>query len=112
MVFILSRQSRIYKLAGIVLGTGLVLVSILYTSQKMHTITGKRQFSAFGGWQLANNALYMYEHVPAKDRGPVPNRFAGLETMVLEHMDTLKKVKFSHDDSLNSFSICGAERGL
>ena len=62
--------------------------SVAYTSNKMLEVTGKRQFSAFGGWQLANNALYMYEHIPASQRGAIPARFAKLEGMVREHMDT------------------------
>ena len=69
----------------------------------MLEVTGKRQFSAFGGWQLANNALYMYEHIPAAERGPVPERFAKLETMVRQHMDTLSKVKLTHEDSISNF---------
>jgi len=69
----------------------------------MGTVTGKRQFSAFGGWQLANNALYMYEGIPVKERKPVPARFARLDAMVREHMDTLRKVKRTHEDSVNSY---------
>jgi hypothetical protein len=103
LAFILSRQGWKTKVAGIGLGALLVVGSVAYTSNKMLEVTGKRQFSAFGGWQLANNALYMYEHIPAKDRGPVPARFAKLEGMVREHMDTLKRVKLTLGDSLNSF---------
>ncbi|MHA4811794.1 NAD(P)/FAD-dependent oxidoreductase [Flavitalea flava] len=103
LVFLLSRQRWERKLAGITLGTALVFVSILYTSQKMQEITGHRQFSAFGGWQMANNALYMYEHIPASERGEVPKRFAKLEGMVRQHMDTLKKVKLTAEDSANSY---------
>lgn len=103
LVFILTRQSWKFKLSGIVVGIGLVLASFLFTSQKMETVTGKRQFSAFGGWQLANNALYMYEHIPAKERTPVPARFAKLEAIVREHMDTLQRVKRSHEDSVNDY---------
>jgi hypothetical protein len=102
-VFIFSRQTRILKLVGLVLSILLLLGSYLFTSYKMKEVTGKMQFSAFGGWQLANNALYMYEHIPAGERGAVPARFSKLETMVREHMDTLKKVKLTKDDSLNSF---------
>jgi protoporphyrinogen oxidase len=111
LVFILSRQTWKLKVAGLTLSAGLVLASFLFTSHKMKELTGKSQFSAFGGWQLANNALYMYEHIPAKERGPIPARFAKLETMVREHMDTLKKVKFTHDDSTNSFFYLWSGRG-
>lgn len=109
--FLLTRWSWTMKVAGLTLAGGLVLFSMLYTTSKMKTVTGKRQFSAFGGWQLANNALYMYEHVPAAERGPIPSRFAGLEQMVREHMDTLKKVRFTQEDSLNTYFYLWSDKG-
>jgi len=111
LAYILSRQSWPRKLAGIGLGAALVAGSFLYTSNKMLEVTGKRQFSAFGGWQLANNALYMYEHIPAAERGPVPARFAKLETMVRQHMDTLSKVKLTAEDSLTSYFYLWSPKG-
>jgi len=111
LAFILSRQSWKWKLSGIALGTALVFVSVLYTSHQMQVQTGRRQFSAFGGWQLANNALYMYQHIPAAERGPVPVKFARLEEMVRQHMDTLSKVKFSHEDSLSTYFYLWSGRG-
>jgi hypothetical protein len=111
LVLGLSRQPWKYKLASFVLGAALVSTSVFYTHGKMKETTGKGQFSAFGGWQLANNALYMYEHIPAAERGPVPARFAKLETMVREHMDTLARVKLTHDDSANSFFYLWSGKG-
>ncbi len=111
LVFMLVRLSWQWKTAGYFLGIGLILYSFFYTSYEMQEMTGKRQFSAFGGWQLANNALYMYEHVAAGDRGPIPPRFSGLETMVREHMDTLKKVKLTSEDSLSNFFYLWNSRG-
>ncbi len=103
LAFVLSRQQWIWKLAGIGLGVLLVFCSFWYTSNKMQAESGKRQFSAFGGWQLANNALYMYEHIPASQRGTVPVQFAKLESMVRAHMDTLRRVKLTKEDSINSY---------
>jgi protoporphyrinogen oxidase len=111
LAFILSRQGWGRKVAGIGFGALLVVGSFAYTSNKMLEVTGKRQFSAFGGWQLANNALYMYEHVPAAERGEVPARFAKLEGMVREHMDTLKRVKLTREDSLTSYFYLWNEKG-
>ena len=111
LVFILSRQSWKRKIAGMALSLFLVSASFLYTSQKMEDASGHWQFSAFGGWQLANNALYMYQTIPAAQRGPVLPQYAGLETMVRQHMDTLRKVKFTHDDSLNSYYYLWNGRG-
>ncbi|MBN9383525.1 MAG: NAD(P)-binding protein [Chitinophagaceae bacterium] len=111
LAFALSRQRWQYKLAGIGFGLLLVLASYSYTSRKMEDVTGHRQFSAFGGWQLANNALYMYQHIPARERAPIPTRFANLEKMVRQHMDTLQKVKFSREDSVNSYFYLWSGRG-
>jgi protoporphyrinogen oxidase len=111
LAFLLARRSWAFKLSGIALSAALVVGSILYTSQKMKDTTGERQFSAFGGWQLANNALYMYEHIPAKERGPINPKFAKLETMVRQHMDTLQKVKQTHDDSVNAYFYLWSGKG-
>jgi protoporphyrinogen oxidase len=111
LAFLLSRQRWQWKVGGIGLGTALVIFSLLWTSQKMQEVTGRRQFSAFGGWQLANNALYMYEHIPARERGPVPARFARLESMVRQHMDTLRKVKLTKEDSANNYFYLWSGRG-
>jgi len=111
LAFFFSRQSWQRKVTGIAAGLLLISVSFFYTSSKMKQVTGKWQFSAFGGWQMANNALYMYQHIPAAQRGPVPQQYAALETMVRQHMDTLRKIKFSHDDSLNSYFYLWSGRG-
>jgi protoporphyrinogen oxidase len=99
LAFFLSPQPWLNRLIAIGLAATLLFGSISYTSNKMKEVTGHLQFSAFGGWQLANNALYMYEHIPASKRQPPPARFNNLETMVRQHIDSLKKVKLAHDDS-------------
>jgi hypothetical protein len=111
LVFIVSRKTWKFKIAGLTLSALLLLSSYLFTSSKMKEVTGKWQFSAFGGWQLANNALYMYEHIPASKRGPIPVRFLKLETMVREHMDTLRKVKLTSEDSLSNFFYLWNSKG-
>jgi hypothetical protein len=77
----------------------------------MHEVTGHRQFSAFGGWQLANNALYMYQDIPASEREPVPAKFARLESMVDRHMDTLNRVKFTRGDTVSSHFYLWSPKG-
>lgn len=102
LAYLISRYRWYWKLSGIGLGVVLVACSFLITSAKMKEVTGHRQFSGFGGWQLANNALYMYQDIPAKDRQPVPARFAKLEAMVRQHMDTLSRVKLTKEDTIAS----------
>lgn len=109
--FLLSAQHWRLKLAGIGLGLLLVLGSILYTSEKMLEVVGKREFSAFGGWQLANNALYMYEKIPPGERAPVPSRFAKLDGMVRQHLDTMDRVKKTHEDSTGNIFYLWSDKG-
>ena len=111
VAFLISKYRWYGKLTGIGLGVLFVTFSISYTSSKMQEVTGKRQFSAFGGWQLANNALYMYQDIPAKDREPVPAKFAKLEAMVREHMDTLKRVKFTKEDTVSAHFYLWSPKG-
>src|SRR5882724_1377057 len=63
VAFLLSRQNNWYKLAGIVMPILFLAPFILYTQHKVYQLTGTKQFSLFTGWQLANNALYIYDQI-------------------------------------------------
>ncbi len=82
LAFFISRQRRIYKLAGIVLPLALVASFIFYTRHRAADSGGEQQFSAFGGWKMANDALYMYAHVFSDHPQPVPEKFRTLDSMV------------------------------
>jgi len=69
--FILSRQRTAIKIYGSLLGLILMIPFYLYTQQKTKAITGTAEFSVFGGWQIANNALYIYGHINV-DSNKVP----------------------------------------
>lgn len=72
---ILSRYRPIVKITGFLLGISLMLPFYFYTVQKTRNATGTPEFSVFGGWQLANNALYMYDHINVdSDKLPVETR--------------------------------------
>jgi len=60
---LLSKHRPIIKLAGFFLGIALMIPFYISTTQKTKKITGTAEFSVFGGWQIANNALYMYNHI-------------------------------------------------
>lgn len=82
LVFLLSRQKRIYILSGIALQIGLLWGFISYTTYATAADYKVKQFSPFGAWKLANNALYVYENVYRQDMAPVPEQFQVLDTRV------------------------------
>lgn len=94
------RASLMYKLGALTAIAATLCWFYSFTSQKMENMTGFRQFSGFSGWQLANNALYMYEKIPASERKNVPVEFSAIDRAVREHMDTLKKVQQPAIDSV------------
>jgi hypothetical protein len=63
LAFVLSTQRIWIKATGIILGSALVLIFINNQRNAAYAITGKHQYSLFTGWQLANNALYMYKQI-------------------------------------------------
>src|SRR5258708_113364 len=96
-----------WKEKGFAIALPLLLIAgfIYYTANVNKEMTGIRKFSPFSGWQIANNALYMYGHDrpapgPAKpfdqpkasvDLEPVPARFAELNDKVRQYFDTARK---------------------
>ena len=87
-VFILSRYTVWLKVAGIAFGTCLILWFVNNQQEAAYKLTGKRQFSLFTGWILANNALYMYKQIEV-DNSKLP-------TPESRSLDSLAKVYFSH----------------
>ncbi len=61
------------------------------TQYQYHKTTGTVQFSAFGGWQMAANALYAYAQTPPDAPEMVPAKFRALHTIVNRHMDSLSR---------------------
>jgi hypothetical protein len=70
LAFILSRHKIQSKIIGIILPLLLIGLFVNYTRNKAYELTGTKQFSVFGGWQIANNALYMYPFIEVRE--PVP----------------------------------------
>ena len=71
IALLLSRRAILWKLTGIALPLLLILLFVDHTKNSAYTLTGSRQFSIFGGWQLANNALYMYPFITENGQPPV-----------------------------------------
>lgn len=86
--FLLSRYSIPLKLTGIVLPLVFIGIFIMYTRDVAEDMTGSKQFSAFSGWQWANNALYMYPHIEV-DEATLPAGTAVFHNMVKHYFDTI-----------------------
>ncbi|MGO4291953.1 hypothetical protein [Chitinophaga sp. RAB17] len=74
IALLISRRALVWKLIGIALPLGLIFLFINHTKNSAYTLTGTRQFSIFGGWQMANNALYMYPFITENGQPPVECR--------------------------------------
>jgi len=63
LAFFLSRHTWKAKALGIILPFFLIVPFVIHTRTEAFKLTGTRQFSLFTGWQLANNALYIYDQI-------------------------------------------------
>lgn len=61
--FLLSPQPYSRKIVGILMPFLFLIPFILFTRSASYKMTGTRQYSLFTGWQLANNALYIYDQI-------------------------------------------------
>jgi hypothetical protein len=82
ITFILSSQRIFMKIGGIAVGFILITLFVIHTERKFEDLNGMRQFSPFGGWQIANNALYMYSNMQLADDDHVPEQFHELDSFV------------------------------
>jgi hypothetical protein len=82
LAFIFSRQPRWRKGIGIGLTFLMLAGFVLYTCRESKRVFGTSQFSAFGGWKLANDALYVYDHMATVDQPPIPAAYKGLDSVV------------------------------
>ncbi len=60
--FYLSRQAVWKKAAGIILSIAVIAAIVDSISSKTEKVTDTRVFSAFGGWQMASNALNILKY--------------------------------------------------
>lgn len=84
-VFLLNKKTIWFNLLGIALGPALIFPFILYTSNAAKEMSGVSQFPPIlGGWQWANNALYMREYIE-EDSSHFPNsKMAELDQLARE----------------------------
>lgn len=101
---LVCRAQMQLRLAGIALLILFIAVFIAGTINQYKKYTNTSQFSAFGGWQIASNALFAYAHVRPLERD-VPSEFIALHTLANKHMDSLNKLTHRPDSSLGIYYL-------
>jgi hypothetical protein len=93
------------KLMGI--GWMLLLLSgfTVRTAYQYYKDTHTVQYSAFGGWQMAANALYGYAHSPLRPPEQVPAEFRDLHALVNRHMDSIKHIVPRPDQQIGIYYL-------
>lgn len=69
LTFFVVKRDLWYKLTAIAGSIAIVTAGALYTQRLTREQTGAPIFSAFSGWQLANNAIQIYPWLPADTTG-------------------------------------------
>ena len=89
------------------LGTGsIALLLLLFISRTLYEYqvkTDTKQFAAFGGWQIAANALYGYAYATPDDPATVPEKFRDLHTLVNYHMDSIRHLARRPDEEIGVY---------
>ena len=105
LAFGLSRQKLWVKLAGVGGSVAVIGLFMLYTSNGYKTLAGIREFSPFTGWQMANNALYIYRYVPNKDTADMPAKFRPLDRAVRTYFDTTANLQKHPEEMLVASTV-------
>lgn len=69
IAFFLMRKDLLFKVVGITTSLAVVLAGIFYIKSITRQQTGAPIFSAFSGWQIANNAIHIYPYLPVDTQG-------------------------------------------
>jgi hypothetical protein len=102
-IIIFSHIPRSIKWLGIGSISFLILAFIGCTQYEYKKRTNTIQFTAFGGWQIAANALYGYAYSPPIDPERAPYKFRELHTLVNQHMDSLRRLSKRPDQNIGVY---------
>lgn len=69
LTVLLARRGWVFGIVGVGASIGIVLVGMIGIKTITKRETGADLFSAFSGWQMANNALNLYGHIPVDTVG-------------------------------------------
>jgi hypothetical protein len=104
-MIILSKLNTSGKTLGIVSILLLLLAFIGRTQYEYNKKTNITQYSAFGGWQLAANALYGYAFSKLDNTENIPHRFRPLHKLVNQHMDSISKLALRPDREIGIYYL-------
>ncbi|MVT44715.1 hypothetical protein GO495_29245 [Chitinophaga oryziterrae] len=105
LVILLMQESIKTKIFLILMLLTPISLFVIYTIRTYKANTGITQFSTFGGWQIASNALFMYAHIPSPGATPIPKEFKELHDITIKHIDSLKHVKQRPDNELGIYYL-------
>jgi len=69
LTVLLARRGWVMSIVGVVASVGVVIAGMIWIKTITRRETGADLFSAFSGWQMANNALNLYTHLPVDTAG-------------------------------------------
>jgi hypothetical protein len=104
LALLMSRHRNWVKIAGVLAPIMLMIPFVLFTKAETRAVTGTAEFSVFGGWQLANNAIYMYDHIHV-DPKELPPGTQGLDHMVKQYFKAVPPGYINLDDFPGTFFI-------
>lgn len=101
-VILLAKLPWRTKIYSIGVSVMLIGVFIWHTSNQYQKLLGKREFSAFSGWQIASNALIMYRNFDNFSADKPPARLVPIHQFVTHELDSFSHLK-SRPDSVVTF---------
>jgi hypothetical protein len=90
-IIVFCQYSKFVKAWAVAMAIFLVGAFVMYTARQTEANMGRRQFSVFSGWQMANNAVYAYAHMPvsARRHDTIPQKFAAIQARVDRWLDSV-----------------------
>lgn len=88
VAFLLCEKKFGYKAAGIAAGLLVVVAGTTWIKELTRRQTGAAVFSAFSGWQMANNALNMYPYIPTDTGAQSSPEFRQLAVITQRYFDS------------------------
>lgn len=100
------------KILGVLLPVVAIWVFVDRTTFYVGKATDDEQFSVFGGWQKANNALYMYPYISV-DTTKLPfDRIVRLDRFVRKYFDTVAEANRNIDMDRGSYFMWNEQSPL